>query len=96
MSALDFCQDRFRLGGPDERLGRLVVLGEVAIYRRLEVDRGMDLQQAAGIGEVLRKPIPSEAISRCLARHLSRLSRPAPPPQCCRPRANAAFRVSEQ
>jgi CheY-like chemotaxis protein len=31
-----------------------------------------DRQQAAGIGEVLRKPILSEAISRCLARHLSR------------------------
>ena len=31
-----------------------------------------DRQQAAGIREVLRKPIPLEAISRCLARHLSR------------------------
>ena len=32
----------------------------------------LDRQQAAGIGEVLTKPIPLEAFSRCLARHLSR------------------------
>jgi hypothetical protein len=42
---------RSGVGGPDERLGALVVLGEVAVDRGLEVDQraeGTALQPAAG------------------------------------------------
>lgn len=42
MPALDFGQDGLGLGGPDERLGRLVVLGEVTVDRGLEVDQRME------------------------------------------------------
>ena len=39
MSAFDLGQDRLWLGGADEWLGCLVVLGEVAIDRGLQVDK---------------------------------------------------------
>ncbi len=42
MPAFDFCQDCLWLGGPDERLGALVVLGEVAVDRGLQGDQGVE------------------------------------------------------
>src|SRR5882724_6169568 len=51
MPTFDFGEYRLCLGGPDEGFGRLIVLGEVAVDRRLEVDQGMEdaaLQPALG------------------------------------------------
>jgi hypothetical protein len=51
MPTPDLGQDWLGLGGPDERLGPLVVLGEVAVDRGLQVDQRMEhaaLQAAPG------------------------------------------------
>jgi hypothetical protein len=48
---VDLCDDTVGVGGPDERLGALVVLGEIAVDGGLEVDQRVEsaaLQAAAG------------------------------------------------
>ena len=42
MPAFDLGQNRLGLGGPDEGLGRLVVLGEVAVDGGLQVDQRVE------------------------------------------------------
>ena len=51
MPAVDLFNDAVGVGGPDEGLGALIVLGEVAVDGGLEVDQGVEgaaLQAAAG------------------------------------------------
>ena len=63
MPTLDLCQDRLRLGSPDERLGRLTLVGKVAVDRGLEVDEGMqDATLQTAFGELAKKP--STALSQ--------------------------------
>ena len=53
MPSGDLGDDAVWIGGPDERLGPVIVLGEVAIDRGLQVDQGVEgasLQAASGQG----------------------------------------------